>query len=528
MSIPKLVGIEQEYALNLRGVRNFSPFHASCFLINSFADKTGLREPGMRMLWDYAHETPHQDIRGELFGTRGGQEIVSAEENLRINVALPNGARLYTDHAHPEYSTPECLGTKDVVACDKAGELILNEAVRVAQQRLPGSEFALFKNNVDHQGHSFGCHENYLMDARAHEDCLVTHPHKALARLVPFLVTRQVFAGAGTVGGVGSKAGSTPYRISQRSDFMEALFGLETMYARPIVNTRGEHHADETRFRRLHLILGDANMCEFAAVLKIGTTQLVLQMIEDDFLDEDLSLLDPVAAVRRISADVFCPVELASGRRATAIDIQTRFLEKAREYQSTNGFQDIPSVEWILESWEYALSGLEHLQLSEDLRIEDDPLDLTRRLDWVLKLWLLNHYRTGKGHGWDLTKLRVLDLQYHNVLPEQGVFSRLCREDMVERVLTDKEILGFVNRAPHDTRAYFRGKCIERYPREVCLVNWEVVGFDHGDVRRMIPLLDPLTGTHDQLGNLFETCSDSRELVRVIQDTAGGHYSHAP
>ncbi len=520
MSIPKVVGIEQEYAVNIRGVGNLSPFQASCFLINSLADNAGLREPGMRILWDYAHETPYQDIRGELFGRRGGREIVTEEENLRINVALPNGARLYTDHAHPEYSTPECLGAKEVVACDKAGELILGEAVRIARQRLPGSEFTLFKNNVDHHGHSYGCHENYLMEARAHEDCLVKRPQKALATLVPFLVTRQVFAGAGKVGGEGPEANDGLYRVSQRSDFMEALFGLETMYARPIVNTRGEHHADEKRFRRLHLILGDANMCEFAAVLKIGTTQLVLQMIEDDFLSEDLSLVDPVGAVRKISSDISSPVGLATGRHASAIDMQKRFLDKAGEYESVKGFRGIPSVAWILESWAYALSGLERLRLSEDLRIEDDPLELTRRLDWVLKLWLLNHYRTGKGNDWNLPNLRVLDLQYHNISREHGIFRRLDREGLVERVLTDEDVLGFVNEAPRDTRAYFRAKCVERFPKEVRLINWEVVGFDHGDVHRMIPLLDPLIGTHSQLGDLFDKCADSRELVCAIEEAA--------
>lgn len=520
MSIPKVVGIEQEYALNCRGAEHFSPFQVSCFLINSLANKMGLRAPGMRMLWDYAHETPYNDIRGELFRKTGGQEIVSAEDNLRINLALPNGARLYTDHAHPEYSTPECLSARDVVACDKAGELILSEAVRLSEQALPGTRFTLFKNNVDHQGHSYGCHENYLMDAGTHEEYLVTNPKKALRCLVPFLITRQVFAGAGKVDGESVPTDRSPYQVSQRADFMEAIFGLETMYARPILNTREEHHADENRFRRLHLILGDANMCEFAAVLKIGAAQMMLQILEDDFMQEDLSLADPVQAVKQVSSDIFFRISLADGRKLSAVDIQRKFLEQACEYGATKGFSDLPGADWILQSWEYALMGLDELRLSPDLRIEEDPSELTRRLDWVLKLWLLNRYREEKSDSWDLPNLRVLDLQFHNI-SDQGIFARLERDGLVEKILTQKEIAGFVTKAPTDTRAHFRGKCIEKYPKEIYLVNWEVVGFDHGEVNRVVPLLNPLNGTDNQVQDLFDKCADSRQLIDAIQTSTG-------
>lgn len=521
MVIPKIVGIEQEYALSVRGVEGFSPFQASCFLINSFANSKGLRAPGVRIMWDYGHETPYQDIRGKLFSKSGGQEIVAEEDNLRINLPLPNGARLYTDHAHPEYSTPECLSATDLVACDKAGELILCEAIRSSQQTLPGTEFTLFKNNVDHQGHSYGTHENYLMDAHSHEEYLVKNPQKALSSLIPFLITRQIFAGAGKVGGERPEINGSPYQISQRADFVEAVFGLETMYARPIVNTRQEHHADEKRFRRVHLIIGDANMCEFAAVLKIGTTQMCLQLMEDDFLDEDLSLEDPVKAVKQVSSHVFRRIALADGRELPAIDIQRKFLEKAHEYERVKGFSNVPAADWILELWEYVLRGLEALRLSADLRIEEDPLQLTRRLDWLLKLWLLNRYREGKGNGWDLPNLRVLDLHYHNISPDHGIFFRLLSEGLVERLVSEEHISRFVKEAPRDTRAHFRGKCIERFPREVYLVNWEVVGFNHGEVNRLVPLLNPLDGTSRQMRRLFDKCVDSKELINAIQVSAG-------
>jgi proteasome accessory factor A len=197
VSIPKVVGLEQEYAIKVGADVGLSPFHASCALVNAWARMAGLREPNMRLFWDYGHETPYQDIRGSRFGKATGQEVMDEDENLLINAALPNGARFYTDHAHPEYSTPECLGALEAVTCDKAGERILLESLESVSLDLPPQEISLFKNNIDHQGHSYGCHENYLMEAGAHQECLVRAPEKALKSLIPFLVTRQVFAGGG-------------------------------------------------------------------------------------------------------------------------------------------------------------------------------------------------------------------------------------------------------------------------------------------------------------------------------------------
>ena len=517
MSIPKVVGIEEEYAIHFQGDLGLTPFQASCMLVNTWAGKRGLRESGTRLLWDYGHETPFRDFRGELYGKSTGQETMSAEENLRINAVLPNGARFYTDHAHPEYSTPESLSARDALACDKAGERIVREALAGMREIVPSCRVALFKNNVDHQGHSYGCHENYLMDAGAHEECLVRTPDKAMKTLVPFLVTRQLFTGAGKVGGGIGEAAPTPYQVSQRAEFMEAIFGLETMYARPIINTREEHHADPKRFRRLHVILGDANMSEFAGLLKIGTTQLVLQMLEDGFFAEDLSLHDPLKELRRISARFDCLVELADGRKLRPVDIQRQFLERAHEYCSGKGGPGVPDADLILKCWTHALDGLERLNLSSDLEILADPLELQRRLDWVTKLWLINRYRESKNQAWNLPQLRVLDLQYHNVEPGEGIFQRLQSQGFTERILDDAEIERRITEPPSDTRAYFRGKCIEKFTQEICLVNWEVVGFDHGGVRRMVPLLNPLKGTREQFEDLFARSANSRELLSAIQ-----------
>ena len=510
MSIPKVVGIEQEYAINVKGGDDLSVFQASCMLVNAYARKAGLREPGRKgILWDYGHETPFQDIRGDLFGKKSGQEITKDEDNLLINAVLPNGARLYTDHAHPEYSTPECLSAREVIACDKAGERIMARALELAGDILPSATITLFKNNVDHQGHSYGCHENYLMEATAHEEYFVRTPEKALATLIPFLVTRQVFAGSGKPG--------SPFQISQRADFMESLFGIETMFARPIINTRREHHADPERFRRLHLIVGDSNMCEFASVLKVGATQMVLQMMEDDFITRDFSLKDALRAIKQVSSRFDCEIEMADGRRTTAVDLQRRFLDRALEYRRKQDVEHIPEVDAVLDSWAGALEGLSSLKLSRDFDLEDDPAGLAQKLDWVLKLWLFNRYRHKKGLNWSHSQLKVLDLQYHNINQDDSIFYSLQRRGLTERILEDEAIEAFVREAPSSTRAYFRGRCIQKFPDEVYLVNWEVVGFDHGNIHRMVPLLNPLKGTRDRFQRAFDEAGDSRELLNIMK-----------
>ena len=517
MSIPKVVGIEQEYAIKIKGDDNLSFFDASCMLVNAYARRLGIRTPPVNMLWDYGHETPYQDIRGGLFSKNSGRQIVGEKENRLINAALPNGARLYTDHAHPEYSTPECLSARDALACEKAGEIILRKALELLRDILPSTSVTLYKNNTDQQGHSYGCHENYLMAANAHEECLVSQPRNALKTLLPFLITRQIFAGSGKTGDKEQKSVGSPYQISQRADFMENIFGLETMYARPLINTRQEHHADPKRFRRLHLILGDANMCEFAGFLKLGSTQLVLQMLEDGFMDGDLTLKDPIEANQQISQDLGCRVALADGRKLTAVQIQREFLTWARAFRPSDPVSRVPDDDAIINCWSYALNGLEQLKLSPDMGILDDPLGLSKRLDWLLKLWIINRYREGRHCTWGHPLLSVLDLQYHNIDPREGIFYRTQHQGFTERFLTDDEINGFVHAAPENTRAWFRSKCIEKFPGEIYLVNWEVVGFEQGDIYRMIPLLNPLTGTLDQYRDVFDQAQNAREFIDLIE-----------
>ena len=297
---------------------------------------------------------------------------------------------------------------------------------------------------------------------------------------------------------------------------MEAVFGLATTHSRALINTRGEHHADPRRFRRLHLILGDGNLCEVANFLKIGTTQIVLRMLEDGAIPGDWSLRDPVDAVKQVSRRWDAPVELADGRTVTALDVQVHLLEAARDYAVGGGLEGDSEGEEVLDLWEAVLAGLEQLELSPELEILADPGGLTRRLDWVLKLWLLNRYRQSKSVGWDHPYLKTLDLQYHNIHRGQGLFYHLQDRGLVDRVVDEEEIARFVAEPPGDTRAWFRGQCIRQFPGALRMVNWEVVGFAQGAVHRVVPLLNPLKGTREQFEGVFERCGSAEELLAAV------------
>src|SRR5918999_4025631 len=317
MALPKICGIETEYGISVRDQTEFNPVMTSSLLINAYA------QPAFkRVKWDYEEESPLRDARG--FERPGGE--VPEDDSGLVNVILPNAARYYVDHAHPEYSTPKCSTPRDAVIWDKAGERILEASIDAAQAILPDHEpVSIFKNNSDGKGNSYGCHENYLVTRRTPFPMLVRH-------LIPFFVSRQVFTGAGKVG-IENGGEEVDYQISQRSDFFEVEVGLETTFKRPIINTRDEPHADPERYRRLHVIVGDSNMSEMATLLKVGTTAIVLQMIEDEFVSDDFSLLEPVRAVRQVSHDPSCrgTIELADGRRISALELQWEYLRLAKK-----------------------------------------------------------------------------------------------------------------------------------------------------------------------------------------------------
>jgi proteasome accessory factor A len=492
MAIPKVMGIETEYGITVRNQPDFNPILSSLLLINSYETYRTAR-----IRWDYEAESPLRDARGFEYAEE--KELPSKEESRLINLILPNGARFYVDHAHPEYSTPECTNPRDLVIWDRAGERILDLARRRAEAASPPEQrILIYKNNSDSKGNSYGTHENYLIDRR----CPFT---RIVQYMMPFLVTRQVFTGAGKVGSENNLE-YTEYQISQRADFLETEVGLETMHSRPIINTRDEPHADPEKYRRLHVIVGDANMSEVANYLKVGTTSIVLSMIEDDFLDRDLTLDNPVQAYRQVSRDLACrsPLRLRDGRTATAIDLQREFLELAHRYYRDRELD--PVTKDVLVRWEHVLDGL-----------AQDPMSLNRELDWVIKLDLLESYRAKHGVGWTDSRVAMIDLQYHDIRPGKGLYYRLEQSDAVERIASDEEIAQAVDDPPRDTRAYFRGMCLQRYSEDIVSASWDSVIFDlkEGPLKKIF-MLEPLRGTEGFVRQLLDESPTARDLLRNI------------
>ncbi len=492
MAIPKVVGTETEYGIAAPGAPDFNPVLSSSLLISTYAG--ALR----RIRWDYEQESPLRDARG----FEPVQVREPAEEDVGLaNVILPNGARYYVDHAHPEYSTPECATARELVVHDKAGERVLERSLRELERILPpGQRVHVYKNNSDGKGNSYGTHENYLVDRRT--------PFANIVRdLTPFLVSRQVFTGAGKLGAEApwDERGRALYQLTQRADFFEAEVGLETTLKRPIINTRDEPHADPDKYRRLHVIVGDANLSEVQVYLKVGVTALVLKMIEDEFLP-DLSLTNPVASLHEVSRDVTCSqvVSLADGRRLTAVQLQWEYLERARKYLEQEA---TPEELDVVRRWEAVLTAL-----------EDDPLSLHRQLDWVAKYRLLEGYRDRDGLAWTDPKLRLVDLQYHDVRRDRGLYHRLAASGKVERLVTDEEIERAVMEPPEDTRAYFRGRCISRYPDAIAAASWDSIIFDTGaEALKRIPMREPLRGTRAHVERLLEDSPDAATLVSLLQ-----------
>ncbi len=493
MTVPKIVGIETEYGVSLRGAPEPNPVVASSLLINGYVEQR-------RIGWDFEDETPGRDARGFA---RDGAQPPEIETHL-VNAVLTNGARYYVDHAHPEYSTPECADPLEATLFDKAGERILARSMEAARRLLPaGQEIVVYKNNSDGKGNSYGCHENYLVDRNV--------PFASLVRnLIPWFVTRQVFTGAGKVGSENG-ADACDYQITQRADFFEEEVGLETTLKRPIVNTRDEPHADPQKYRRLHVIVGDANLCEVATFLKVGTTAIVLAMIEDGFIDKDLSISSPVAAIKTVSHDITlqATVDSASLGRCTAIELQWEFLRLARKYADEVGLECCgPETigTMVLDRWESVLSAL-----------ESDPSSLDGQLDWVTKLELLRAYAERDDLRWNNPKLELLSVQYHDVRPGRSLYEKLVRGGRIERLLDEDAVITAMADPPDSTRAYFRGTCLARWADSVVAANWDSLVLDVGiDPLRRIPMMEPTRGSKEHVAELFGQVSTPRQLVERL------------
>ena len=504
MALRRIYGTETEYGIVHRGVKDSNPISASSFLINAYLSTTSVQGVGPnapRVGWDFIDETPEIDIRG--FAPIGSlpPEI---EANL-VNAVLTNGSRYYVDHAHPELSTPECLDPLSLLRWDRAGDEIIVKSMKAANEVLPpGEEIIVYKNNSDGKGNSYGCHENYLISREIPFGRIVQHA-------TTHFVTRQIFTGAGKVGSeaVGEKRMETPFQLTQRADFFEEEVGLETTLKRPIINTRDEPHADPLKYRRLHVIVGDANLCEVANFLKLGTTGIVMAMIEDNFLDNQLKIEDPVHALRQVSRDMSLkiPIRLEGGKTATALSLQWEIYERSHKYINEFGFENVggESVIKVMEYWEKVLSAL-----------TSSPDQLFGVLDWVTKKKIIDSYADRHGLKVDDFKLAALDLQYHDLRPEMSLFARIP----TEKIVSTEEVALAVENPPNETRAFFRGKCLQKWPENVLVANWDSIVFDIGDKNlRRVPMMEPLRGTSQHVGDLIDSCETVIELIESISET---------
>jgi len=494
------MGTEIEYGISVAGQPQANPMVASSQVVNAYASAT---LKARRARWDFEEESPLRDARGFDMSRHVADPSQLTDEDLGLaNVILTNGARLYVDHAHPEFSTPEVTTPLDAVRWDKAGEQIMLDATKAAG-RLPGNpQITLYKNNTDNKGASYGAHENYLMRRSTPFAEIVRH-------LTPFFVSRQVVTGAGRVG-MGQDGKKQGFQLSQRADFFEVEVGLETTLKRPIINTRDEPHADPEKYRRLHVIIGDANLAEISTYLKIGTTSLVLAMIEDGFIARDLSVDGPVSALRAVSHDptLTQTVSLHDGRTLTGVQLQLEYLELAKKYvEDRYGADADPQTKDVLERWESVLD-----------RLERDPMECATELDWVAKLKLLQSYRDRDDLDWDDAKLHLIDLQYADIRPEKGLYHRLLKAGRIRRLLSDESVEEAMHEPPTDTRAYFRGRCLEKYSANVAAASWDSVIFDlpGRESLQRVPTIDPLRGTRKHVGALMDRAETAEELFAAL------------
>lgn len=494
MAIPKVMGTEIEFGITVQNDRDFDPISSCVLLVNAYRE-----EHDGKILWDYDQENPLADARG--FQVEGEKYTPNQQENIARNKTLVNGARYYVDHAHPEYSCPEVTNPRDLVIHEKAGDVVVERSRREANALLPdGAQMLIYKNNSDQKGNSYGSHENYLMDRRTSFKQIVEH-------LMPFFVTRQVYSGAGKVGSE-NRAHPCDFQLSQRADFFETEVALDTMVKRPIINTRDEPHADREKYRRLHVIVGDANMLEPTIFLRQGATALVLSMIEDGAVKPSFALRDPVRAIKEVSHDVGLAheVQLDGGKKYTAVQLQREYCELATRYvaQATDLH---PSYKDVVEMWQRVLETLER-----------DPMELADEIDWIAKKALIEGFMERKNLDWGSSRVRLLDLQFHDLRPDKGLYHLLERQGRVKRLVSDEEIEAAVTEPPEDTRAYFRGQCLKRFSDEVFGVNWDSLSFGIGDepIKRIL-MAEPLKGTKAHVDELLSQSKDAADLVKNLR-----------
>jgi proteasome accessory factor PafA2 len=467
-------------------------------------------EPGVWMRWDYDAEDPHADVRGfrvpelrqdtdeaNYFAQDSQRELSFVE--IKSDLVLGNGARFYNDHAHPEYCTPECSTLEEIVRHDRAGERILMACAHHLSERL-GSTVRLYKNNTDFMGHSYGCHENYLLPRSLPWENLA-------AAMQGFLITRQIYAGAGKFAHEAEdRYINSQFQISQRSDFFSELQSVDTMQRRPIINTRDEPHANPHRFRRFHVILGDANMSAFATRLKVGTTALILEALVRDPKRQLPIISDPLRTLMSVSRDPKFQWELrlTDGSHSTAIEVQREYLRAVRDLCNL----EQPEIAAVVEDWEGALNDL-----------EKDYMLCRDRLDWVAKYALIKEFQAAQNIADDDAWLRSLDLEYSRLDMREGLYYGLEQQGSIRKVIREEQVQRAIRQPPTTTRAYIRGRCVQKFADDVIGAQWDHITLDGSVGPIKISLLDlfaPQEIMHyARAVDAARTPDDLRELVEL-------------
>ncbi|WNB89820.1 depupylase/deamidase Dop [Glutamicibacter protophormiae] len=490
----------------------------------------GAQDAPLGTAWDYGSEAPLTDARGftvdreaahpsqltdsapeltaEEIAAEAIQESALYAEDMDwrrvvMNTVIPNGARVYVDHSHPEYSSPEVTNPLDALTWDAAGDVVAHRAVELlAQGAGQGAAVNLYKNNTDNKSVSYGAHENYTVAREVPFE-------RITAALLPFFASRQVVCGAGRVG-LGVDGSQPGFQLSQRADFFERTVGLETTIHRPMVNTRDEPHADDTRYRRLHVIIGDANLSHTATLLKFGTTSLVLNLVEHDRVP-DLELVDPVAALQSISHDpsLTTTVALRDGRELTGVQLQREYHRAALELETELAPDGLDAdTAQVLELWDEVLTDL-----------AADPALLADRLDWAAKYALMEAYRRRDTMSWDDPRLVAIDLQYADVRPEKGLYHRLAAGGRIRTLVDHTRIVDAADTPPADTRAWFRGTAVATYPEAMAGVGWDTVSVSFPGVRRGARIAMPEPGdlTREVSGDWFDAPDAEQWVARVAR-----------
>jgi proteasome accessory factor A len=501
MEFKRIMGLENEYGIS--SLLGTDPITLSTRLVHAYAKHL---YPDRNIRWDYDLENPLRDARGfDLTRSEADPSLLTDEDQTIANIVIHNGARFYVDHAHPEYSAPETTNAFDAVKWDLAGDNVIKKAIELDKQLYPDDPIRIFKNNVDNKGASYGTHENYLMKRS-------TEFNQIIHFLTPFLVTRQIFTGAGRVG-IGQIPHNDSFQISQRTDYIETLVGLETTLRRPIINTRDEPHADSSRYRRLHLIIGDANLCDFANILKIGSTDLVLTMIEENYLNNfDCELIDPIQSLKDVSQNIKLDksIQLSSGLNITALDLQRKYLAKAIEFNEN--VANSRYFEKIIDMWKITLNLL-----------NNDPNKLIGKIDWLTKKYLIDKMSRGKSSN-SSDVIKSIDFQYSEITSDQNILNILKENKVVHKYFDDKEVKSCEKNPPETTRAYFRANMLKKFPQFISAASWDnvILDLDPNKSLLRIPTTDPYGFNFDSHSAILNQASSIQELVSVLS----GHSAH--